>query len=49
MIVFLPFINLNFPPNVNIFMDELIKIATLDPFPKIDEFIDLLFDFEIVD
>ena len=42
-IVFLPLINLTFPPNFYLFNEQLINIATFDVVPKIDEINEFLF------
>lgn len=46
LIVYLPLINLTFPANANFFFAIIIKVATLDIVPMIDDINEAVFSFE---
>lgn len=46
MIVYLPLLNITFPANANAFFGVIIKVATFDIVPKIDDINEALFSFE---
>ena len=46
MIVYLPLLNLTFPANANVFFAIIIKVATLDIVPMIDDINEAVFSFE---
>ena len=45
MIVYLPMFNVIFPANINMFNSVIIKVATFDIIPKIDDINIFLYNF----